>query len=301
MSLSLQPRRFINSEHMGKTTELNMPFGKNDAEICVKIHYIEEGTGEPLILVHSAGQSLYTWSNVIEPLSAKFRVIALDLLGHGYSDVPQYCDFDIAQQAEVLSAFMKKLGISSAHFVGFSLGCAIIAELAREHPTKVGRTIMLSPGGITPLMPSLVRMLGSRFLGAVASAFITKKAVTGMLSECFLDLTKVDSSKIEQYFKPLDDPDTKRGTRYLVSSFNEDEFMGALSSIESPILLLLAADDKWRTVEFIQPYFDILKNGSSDVVRNAGHLMHEDQPAKVVDSIIAFINPTTAEEEKVTE
>lgn len=287
----------MNSEHMGKVTELNVPFGKNNAEISVKIHYIEEGTGEPLILVHSAGQSLYTWSNIIEPLSAKFRVIAPDLLGHGYSDTPQYCNFDIAEQADTLSEFMRKLGISSAHFVGFSTGCAVVAQLAKEHPTKVSRAVMLSPGGITPLMPSVIRMQSSRFLGAIAAAFVNKKTVTGMLSECFLDLTKVDSLKIDQYFAPLENPDTKRAARYLISSFDDNEFAGALAAVDSPVLFLIAADDKWRTVEYIQPYFDILKNGSSDVVRNAGHLMHEDQPAKVIDSVIAFINPGSAEEE----
>ena len=53
-----------------------------------RIHYIEAGTGEPLILVHTVGQSLYTWRRVFNRLSEHYRVIAPDLLGHGYSDRP---------------------------------------------------------------------------------------------------------------------------------------------------------------------------------------------------------------------
>ena len=275
---SLQPRRFVNSEHIGKNLELELPFGKNQSAISFKIHYTDEGTGEPLVLVHSAGQSLYTWNALMSELSSKFRVIAVDLMGHGYSDASPYCTYSVEEQAAVLGMFLTKLGIKSSHFIGFSLGCAVIASFAAANPKRVGRIILMSPGGVTQYMPTVVRMMESRFFGAVSAMFLQPAMIRNILSECFLDLTLISDEMVSQYSEPLADSDTRRAVRLLTSSYDEHDTLQALSQIETPVHILLAADDKWRTAETVQPYFDVLKCGTSAVVRNAGHLMHEEKP-----------------------
>ena len=290
MSFSLQLSKPINSPTIGFAKELSMPLGKNDSEIDIKIHYTDEGSGEPLILVHSFGQSLYTWHGIVEGLSSKYRVIAIDLIGHGYSSAPQYCSYSIDNQADMIIQLMKKLNIGSAHFVGFSQGCAVIARLAAEHPTKVSRIIMLSPGGITPMMPTLLKAFESAFFGALASVFVNQTTIASMLQECFLDLTLVNDQMIEQYSKTLEIPENKRAARLFASSFDEKQFTEDLMTISSPVLILMSSDDKWRSIEQVQEYFNLIKNASSSQIRNAGHLMHEEQPSKIIASVLSFID-----------
>ena len=76
---------------------------------------MESGKGEPLILVHSAGQSLYTFRRLFYKLAMYYRVIAVDLVGHGYSDRPDFFDYTIGDHAESLARFMDSMGIESAH------------------------------------------------------------------------------------------------------------------------------------------------------------------------------------------
>lgn len=296
MSFSLQPKKFVNSEHIGSYAEFELPFGKNEAQIAFKIHYIEEGIGQPLVLVHSAGQSLYTWNAVFKDLAQKYRVIAIDLAGHGYSDTSQFCKYGIEEQAQILQYMLNRLGISSAHFVGFSLGCAVVARFVALHPKRVGRIIMISPGGITPKMPGIIKMLGSRMMSSIAIMFLNKSTVQKVLNECYLDLTMIDENKVKQYYAPLENYDTKRAVKQMVCTYDDNEFMRDLSQIEVPILLLIASDDKWRSSEDVQPYFDLMKNGSSSVIRNAGHLMHEEKPEKSLAAINSFIAPDDTDE-----
>lgn len=301
MSFSLQPKKFVNSEHIGLYAQLELPFGKNQSAVSFKIHYIEEGTGEPVVLIHSAGQSLYTWNAVFKELAGKYRVIAVDLAGHGYSDSSPYCSYSAKEQAAIVGILLTRLGITSAHFVGYSLGCSVVAAFAAANPNKVGRIIMISPGGITPQMPTRIRMLESRVLGSVAALMLTPSAIRTFLSECFLDLTLISDDMVNQYAAPLENGDVKRAARFMALNFDDNEFSGALAKIDAPILVLLASDDKWRTAESVQPYFNILKEGSSAVIRNAGHLMHEEKPDKILAAIYEFFGANNSIDDDLQE
>lgn len=291
MNFSLQPVKFVNSKTVGKYAELELPFGKNQSAVSFKIHYIEEGAGEPLVLVHSAGQSLYTWNKIIPELSEHFRVIAVDLLGHGYTDSSQFCTYSIEEQATVLGIFLSKIGVRSAHFVGFSLGCAVISALAASNPKRIGRIVFISPGGVTPLMPTPVRMLDSRIFGVFGSMLINAGSVRSMLDECFLDLTLINETMVSQYAEPLMFPDAKRAVRCMVQSYDEDEILSSIADLDIPVHILTSTEDKWRNAEHVQPYFEALKIRSSSTIRNAGHLMQEEKPEKVTISIMTFIEP----------
>ena len=134
-----------------------------------RIHYMESGKGEPLILVHSAGQSLYTFRRLFYKLAMYYRVIAVDLVGHGYSDRPDFFDYTIGDHAESLARFMDSMGIESAHILGFSFGAGYALELAHKHPERVGKIVAICPGGVTSEMPLTVRMMESGLFGGIAS------------------------------------------------------------------------------------------------------------------------------------
>ena len=118
---SFDPDDPMDEENEGETHDINQ--GTMQQERC-RIHYMEAGMGEPLLLIHTVGQSLYTWRGVFNLLSARYRVIAIDLPGFGYSDRPENFSFSVEDYAEVIARFMDAKGIESAHIAAFSLGAA---------------------------------------------------------------------------------------------------------------------------------------------------------------------------------
>ena len=104
-------------------------------------HYIEQGNGFPLILLHGNGEDCSYFEHQIEPFAQHFRVIAIDTRGHGQTPRGE-APFTIRQFAEDLLAFMDEHGIAKAHILGFSDGGNIAMVFALAHPERVEKLIL---------------------------------------------------------------------------------------------------------------------------------------------------------------
>ncbi len=112
----------------------------------VRVHYQEFGdVSQPkMILVHGYTASTYVWGAVAPKLAGEgFHVIAIDLLGFGYSDKPAWFEYSIASQARVLEQFMNRLGIGRATLVGSSYGGAVAATVALDYPERVEKLVLV--------------------------------------------------------------------------------------------------------------------------------------------------------------
>ncbi|MCX5884832.1 MAG: alpha/beta fold hydrolase, partial [Proteobacteria bacterium] len=104
-----------------KITPVEQLAGKEDKFIRVKghdIHYLKQGEGTPLILVHGFACSTYTWRKLIPLLADQYTVYALDLLGFGLSDKPPDGNYDLRSQGNLVLDFMDALHVPSAILVG---------------------------------------------------------------------------------------------------------------------------------------------------------------------------------------
>lgn len=122
-----------------------------EGSVSIKLHYVEQGHGMPLILLHGNGEDGSYFKHQISYFSASRRVIAIDTRGHGLS--PRGTEpFTIRQFAADLDAFMTELGIARADILGFSDGGNIALVYALEHPNRVHRLIVnganLFPSGM---------------------------------------------------------------------------------------------------------------------------------------------------------
>jgi pimeloyl-ACP methyl ester carboxylesterase len=104
----------------------------------VKIHYTEQGAGEPVVLVHGQGGSIESWVNsgVLQNLSRDYRVIALDCRGHGMSDKPHDPNKYGREMALDIVRLLDHLRISRAHIVGYSMGAQLTGLLLTLRPER---------------------------------------------------------------------------------------------------------------------------------------------------------------------
>lgn len=109
-----------------------------------RIAYIDQGEGEPLLLLHGCPFHGYEWKDVIPLLSRRFRVLAPDLLGLGDTVVNlDNDDYRLPQDAEMVRGFLGALGIESAHFVGHDHGGAA-SLLLMERAPEIMQTLVLT-------------------------------------------------------------------------------------------------------------------------------------------------------------
>src|SRR3990170_5167359 len=105
-------------------------------------HYVEQGVGEPVILVHGFFYDWYTWHNNIDALSETFKVYALDLWGFGYS-TREPLDYGYPVYTRRLLKFMDAVSIPGASLVGHSMGGGISIAFAVRHRDRVKKMILV--------------------------------------------------------------------------------------------------------------------------------------------------------------
>ena len=109
----------------------------------VRLHYVDEGEGPPILMVHGLGSQLQTFTYALAALLPGHRLIMVDRAGAGYSHAAPAAT--LAAQAELLAHFLAALGIERALVVGHSLGGAIALALALDHPERVAGLALLAP------------------------------------------------------------------------------------------------------------------------------------------------------------
>ena len=104
----------------------------------VELHYIEQGQGEPLIMLHGGQGDYRAWSQHIEALSPRYRVISYSRRHHYPNKNPISADYSPLVDAKDLAALISELDLGAVHLVGTSIGAFAALALALEHPTVVG-------------------------------------------------------------------------------------------------------------------------------------------------------------------
>lgn len=114
-------------------------------------NYHDVGSGEPVLLLHGSGPGVSAWANwrlPIQSLSGDFRLLAPDLAGFGYTQVPDDIVYSRQLWLEQIVAFMDALGIERANVIGNSFGGSMALALAIHHPERVNKLLLMGSVGV---------------------------------------------------------------------------------------------------------------------------------------------------------
>lgn len=130
----------------------------------VRTNYHDTGSGSPVVLIHGSGPGVSAWANwrlTLPHLSERFRVVAPDVLGFGYTDRPVGQRYDLDTWTEHLVGFIDALGLDRVSLVGNSFGGALALSLATRHPARVDRLVLMGSAGTSfELTPGLDAVWG---------------------------------------------------------------------------------------------------------------------------------------------
>lgn len=119
------------------------------AGVATNIHI--EGDGPPVLLLHGSGPGVTAWANwrlTIPVLGRRFRVIAPDIVGFGFTQRPDDVTYDLSTWTAHAVGVLDALGIERAHVVGNSFGGSLAMSLAIHHPDRVGRLVLMGSVGV---------------------------------------------------------------------------------------------------------------------------------------------------------
>ncbi len=146
-----------------QTISAEFPFSANFVEVHgSKMHYIEEGSGDPILFLHGNPTWSYLWRNVIPFLSPHGRCIALDLIGMGKSDKPDI-EYTFFQHAKYVESFIEALELENVCLILHDWGTALGFHYAMQQENKVKGIAILEPPFLYPFpwdeFPLSVRLI----------------------------------------------------------------------------------------------------------------------------------------------
>jgi 2-hydroxy-6-oxonona-2,4-dienedioate hydrolase len=126
----------------------------------VRTRVLRAGSGPDLVLLHGTGGHLEAYARDLAGLARDFRVTAYDMVGHGWSDLPDR-PYTIDVLSDHLVGLLDALDIEAAHLSGESLGGWVVAWTAAHHPERVDRVVLNTPGNIANKPEVMARMRDS--------------------------------------------------------------------------------------------------------------------------------------------
>lgn len=264
-----------------------------------KVHYIDEGSGPAVILIHGFAGSTFSWRHVIHGLAQSNRVIAVDLPGFGFSDRGPDVDFSHTAQTERIVGLMELLGIERATLVGHSMGGAIAERVAANHPERVDRLVLVAAinAAHPPEAARPARAAGPMF-ALVGVAQRSPRAMYAMgrraLPRMVHDRAYATEEVMRGYVDPLLIPGTVAAVRRM-SEAARDEAPLDLSEVTAPTLVLSGASDHVVPPERGLELAAAIPGARHLIVPEAGHLLAEERPEAFLEEVLAFLaEPITA-------
>jgi 2-hydroxymuconate-semialdehyde hydrolase len=129
----------------------NAEVGQSVSANGLATNYHDYGSGDPVLLLHGSGPGVSAWANwrlALPALGERYRTVAPDLLGFGYTERPQNPHYTMPEWLEHTLAFMDAVGLEQTHVVGNSFGGALALHLADAAPERVKRLVLMGSVGV---------------------------------------------------------------------------------------------------------------------------------------------------------
>ncbi|MDE0489356.1 MAG: alpha/beta hydrolase [Gammaproteobacteria bacterium] len=242
-----------------------MPHVTNDA---LKLHYETEGAGPPILFMHGYTSTIALWRDQIPVLSPHYRLICMDLRGHGESEGTDIDGYNLAALAGDALAVLDQEGVERAVIVGHSMGGMVAQELLARHGDRVGAAVFSSTTCKAPQREYFEPVVEWAVkLGDIPAG---ERAADPLTRSC----------------KPVSEA-TARGCGEM--QMNMENFADSLKGSTTPCLIIRGSEESATIVSGSSMLLDVLPSAQEAVIDGAGHVPQITHPAAYNDVLARFL------------
>jgi haloalkane dehalogenase len=277
------------------------PFSSNCLTLeAGRLHYLDEGTGETLLLVHGNPTWSFYWRNVVQALRERYRLVAPDHLGCGLSDTPHNYSYCLAERIADLTKLVDELDLKRVTLVAHDWGGAIGMGVAARRPDRFARFVLCNTAAFrSTQMPWRIRACRAPGLGKLAvqgyNAFA--RAALRMATtrpERFTPTVRAG------YLAPYDTWEHRQAIYEFVQDIPMDSSHRSYETLvaveeglaqfrTSPMLLIWGMQDWCFTPAFLDRFLEFFPSAEVERAQDAGHYVIEDAAERVVPWIESFM------------
>lgn len=238
---------------------------------CIELSYVGNGAGEPLILIHGLGATADSWRPQIEALSVNWRVIAMDLRGHGQSGYRAEEPLTLRALADDVMSMVKNLGIERAHFCGISMGGMIALEIFVRYGLQVNSLILADTTAFFPApqaRPELLRHFDNLDMAEWGRVMANRVLRRGASTEQRQEIARMLAANRRTVYR-----------QGLVATF-EGDYRWMLPQIDLPTLILVGEEDQATPMGYAQYLHKHIQGSVLQVISRAAHFANLENPGE---------------------
>ena len=272
----------------------------------INIHYVLEGRGFPVVLLHGWPEMWFSWRKQIPVLAERFQVIVPDMRGFGASDKP-LSGYDTRTAASDIYALVQALGHRRIALVGHDIGVRVAYRYCLDHESEVDRLALLDSGHpleqLGPQPPAAVRERWHAFFHQIPDLpeHLVRGNVEAYLRHFYrawsVNKELYTDAEVAEYVRAYSQPGALRGgfSYYRAAAYEDPPHWRAdAERVLSMPLLYLWGERRKRTaaaagLDPVESWRKAVTNLRSVHIPEAGHFLHEEKPEEVNRELLAFL------------
>ena len=258
----------------------------------------EEGRGEALLCLHGYPYSSWQWRRLWPALAGRYRLIAPDMIGSGFSDKPRDFDYSIQAQTDLVVDILRQLGMSDVHLLAHDYGVSIAQEMLARNQAGVQdpkvRSVCFLNGGLLPekfrerMEHRLIRLRGMQ----VALLF-DGRSYARSVSALYGPVTRPSPGELALDWELA----SQNGGLFVADKIfrflearieNRDRWVGALQKSAVPLRLINGADDPIAGQAMAETYREVVPQADVISLPGIGHFPHLEAADKVLEAYLEF-------------
>ena len=278
--------------HDGKESAYN-----TQDESQVDLYYEVCGRGTPILCLHGFGTNMYSWRYWVTPLSEQYQLILVDLKGFGSSPKPPDKHYSIADQATLISQFIRRHNLRNLTIIGHSFGGGVALvtalHLTEQDPSRLAKLILIDSIAYEQSLPQFIKLLRMPIVGGfLLYLFPIEWQVRSILQLAYYDDNKISDEAVTAYAKALD---TAEGRYALIQTAkqivpaNVKELIARYQTIKVPTLILWGREDKIVPLEVGNLLYQAIPHSKLAIIDQCGHMPHEEEPEKALAIVQRFM------------
>lgn len=281
-------KRRLEPAPIGTLSEL-IPESKFVEIASAKIHYVQAGCGNDLVLLHGIGASVFVWRFLFPLLQGRYRVTAIDLPGFGQSSKEASRDYGLDAQSRIVSDVLTAIGIERAVLVGSSMGGAISLWMSKLFPDRFEKVITLAPATDSRRLPTQLRHFA--VLSPILRRALNRRLIKRLVGRVVTRQGLVTDAVVDAYMKPFfsDQGVGVRSFWAAMALLSDRRLPAGLKGLKAKTLVIYGARDLLVTRRGINRLMRVLPGAKLVIHEEGGHHIMEDEPAWTAKQIEAFL------------
>ena len=284
---------YFDEEHTQLNAETRSHFGETFVDLpSGAVHYELAGpeTGEVVVLVHGFSVPAYLWDPTFDALTqAGFRVLRFDLYGRGHSDRPDV-DYTIPFFADQLEQLVEELNLNTPfNLVGLSMGGPIVTQFTNRNPQKVNRLVLVDPMVFAPSEEDIAPMTTPLIGEYLATVYLIPQLAAGQSGD-FQEKNRYPEWE-DRFREQMQYHGFRAAILSTIRNFPAQDTLGEYGDLgerDLPVQLFWGRQDQTIPLEQSEKLLELVPQAQLNIIENAGHLPHFEQPDVVNPLLIEF-------------